>query len=354
MNGPDRATAREAAVFLQAGEAAQHLGLGWEVIESEPAAGARRPDAVVRLSYPGGQMDLLVELRIKPLKEQLVAALGQLGRDQRHCLLVADYINPKLAEWLRDQGVMFLDAAGNANLQSKGLRVWVTGRRDALRLQAERERRRAFQPSGLKLVFVLLSRPGSVEADYRTLARAAGVALGTVQRVIRDLTEQGYLLRLQGRRRRLVEPKALLDAWVPAYLSTLRPRLLLGRFEAPEIDWWTEIDPRAYGALWGGEPAAAKLTGFLKPGSLTIYADRIPARMITEHGLTLADTGRIEFRKKFWRFGAEEDMPDAVPLVLVYADLHAVGDSRALETAERVFGKRIDGLLRQHLARRPG
>lgn len=350
MNALRHGTAPE--VLLQAGETLQHLGLDWEIREREPAAGFRRPDGVVRLQYPGGHVDLRFEVKVKPRKEQLGVVLGQRDPDQPPWLLVADYINPQLADWLREQGVMFLDVAGNAYLYDRGLRVWVTGKRDALRLQAERERRRAFQPSGLKVVFALLSRPGSVAADYRTLARDAGVALGTVQWVIRDLVEEGYVLRLGRRRRRLVEPKALLDAWVPAYLRGLRPRLLLGRFEAPDLDWWTVIDPREYGALWGGEPAAAKLTDHLKPGTLTIYTDRIPARLVVERRLTLNDAGRVEFRKKFWRFEAE-DMPDTVPPVLVYADLHAVGDSRALEAAERVFGRRIDGLLRQHVAHRP-
>lgn len=342
----------ENEVLSRAGEALGDMGLSWELLEREPTPGSRRRDGDVTLRYPGGQVELVAEVKIRPRKEQLAGVLDELRRHGRSGLLVADYVNPRLGEWLREQGVMFLDAAGNAHLRNDDLYVWVSGRRDELRFQAERERRRAFQPSGLKLVFALLCRPGLVAADYRTLASAAGVALGTVQWVIRDLVEEGYVLRLGRRRRRLVEPAALLEAWIPAYLGNLRPRLLLGRFDAPAIGWWKEIDPRAYGAQWGGEPAAAVLTSHLEPGTLTLYAAKIPSVLVAERKLVLDDSGRIDFRRKFWSL--EEDATlGTVPSILTYADLRALGDSRTLEVAERVFRKSIDGLLDRHLADAP-
>ncbi len=341
----------EETVLLRAGEALTRMGLDWKVLRRELPAGTRRPDLVLRLGYPGGRLDLAAEIKIGPKRDQVGALLAGLDRHLPR-LLLADYVNPKLAEWLRAQGLFFLDAAGNAFLRDKGLYIWVTGQRDELRLRAERERRRAFQPSGLKLVFALLCRPALAETDYRTLAEAADIALGTVQRVMRDLVAEGYVLR-QGRfRRRLVEPKALFDAWVPAYLRDLRPRLLLGRFEAPMLDWWKDTDPRDYDALWGGEPAAALLTRFLKPGGLTLYAPKIPARLVVDRKLEKKEGGRIEVRRKFWQFD-DEEAPRTVPPVLVYADLQAVGDARAHEVAERVFAAKIDGPFRAHLARRP-
>lgn len=211
------------ALLLQAGEALRRMGLDWEVLEHGPAEEVERPDAVVRLRYPGGTLDMAAEIKLRPRRERLASLLEERRRGFLRRLLVADYINPKLAEWLRDREVMFLDAAGNAHLRNEGLWVWVVGRRDRLHLQAEREPRRAFQPSGLKVVFVLLSRPGSVEAGYCTLARMAGVALGTVQRVIRELIEEGYVLRPGRRRRRLVEAKALLGRAGPGCSPSPRP-----------------------------------------------------------------------------------------------------------------------------------
>ncbi len=341
---------REETILPRVGEVIERLGLQWEILRRELPVETGRAGALLRLQYPGGEIEYLVEVKARPTP-RVADVFTRYGHDQLPRLLVADYVNPRLAERLREDGVNFIDAAGNAFLRHDGLYVWVTGQKDKLRLEAERERLRAFRPSGLKLVFVLLCRPELAEADYRTLAETAGVALGTVQWVMRDLIREGYVLRLGRFSRRLVEPKRLLDAWVPPYVRDLRPRLLLGRFEAKELGWWRRTDLRPYRGLWGGEPAAALLTRHLKPGSLTIYADKVPARLVAEKHLTKNEKGRIDFREKFWRFDTEEETTGTAPPILVYADLLALDDPRARETADRIYEGNIDGPFRAHLAR---
>jgi len=340
----------EDTILLRAGEAVERLGLHWEILRRDPPIGTEHADTIVKLRYPGGDAEFLIEIKTRPT-QQVADVFTQPGRHDLPKLLVADYINPRMAERLREGEVNFVDAAGNAYLRHDGLYVWVTGEKDNLRLEAERERLRAFQPSGLKLLFALLCRPELAETDYRTLADAAGIALGTVQWVMRDLIREGYVLRLGRFQRRLVKPKELLDVWAPAYARDLRPRLLLGRFEAKDINWWRKTDLRRYGGLWGGEPAAVRLTKYLKPESLTIYADKIPARLVAEKRLKKNETGRIDFRRKFWRFDTVEGTTGTVPPVLVYADLLALDDPRTHETAGRIYEENIDGPFRAHLAR---
>ena len=339
----------EETILRRAEEAMEPLGLRWEILAGQPQIHAKWADAVVRLHHPAGEVDLVVEVKRRP-NQHAIQANARADVDDKPYLLVADYINPKLAERLREHGVNFVDAAGNAYLRQNGLYVLVKGEADKLRMKAERERRRAFQPSGLKLVFALLCRPELAEADYRTLAATAGVALGTVQWVMRDLIKDGFVQKLGRLDRRLVEPEELLDQWAPAYARDLRPRLLLERFEAERLTWWRKTDLRTYNGLWGGEPAAARLTRFLKPGTLTIYVDEIPARLIVEKGLKQHDDGRVDFRRKFWPFGADTK-ERTVPPVLVYADLLAIGDPRTREIAERLREEAIDGPFRAHVAR---
>jgi hypothetical protein len=339
---------RERTILRRAGEAIERLGLRWRILPTEDRKRAPQPDAVVRLIHPNGQIELDVEVKARP-DPRIAGALRGNDSAEKPRLLVADYINPELAERLREEEIHFVDAAGNVYLKAEGLYLFVKGEKDKLRLKAERERRRAFQPTGLKLIFALLCRPELAEGDYRTLAATAGVALGTVQWVMRDLIKDGFVLRLGKYDRRLVDPKGLLDAWIPAFLRDLRPRLLLQRFEAKEMQWWRTTDLRRHHAWWGGEPAAARLTKYLRPGALTIYADKIPARLVAEMHLKKDDDGHIEMRKKFWHFEMEEE-ERTVPPVLVYADLLGLGDPRARETAERLFDERIDGPFRAHLA----
>ncbi len=344
---------REEIILRRARKTIERMGLKWKILRPKQRIGPERANALLKLQYPGepgGEAEFLIEVKARPT-QQTTAALTQRGHHDLPKLLVADYINPRLAERLREDRVNFVDTAGNAHLRHNGLYVWVTGKRDKLRLAAERERRRAFQPSGLKLQFALLCRPELAETDYRTLANTVGIALGTVQWVMRDLVDERYVLRLGRFKRRLVEPRKLLDAWAPAYARDLRPRLLLGRFEAQNVNWWKRVDLRPHGGLWGGEPAAARLTKYLKPGAITIYTDKIPARLVAEKRLKKNGNGRIDFRRKFWRFDIAETTTATVPPVLIYGDLLALDEPRARETAERIYEKMIDGPFRTHLAR---
>jgi hypothetical protein len=329
-------------------------GLQLEVLQREPHTGAGRADAKVRIRHPEGQLDLTAEIALHLTTSNYGPLVGRLRKEGRKGILIADYIGPGLAERLREQEVPFLDAAGNAFLRDRGLYVWVTGQRNKLAVQRARERVRAFHPSGLKLIFALLCQPDLIQADYRTLAKLTETALGTVHLVFRDLVEERYVQRVGRTRRALLRPKELLDVWVPAFLHDLRPRLLLGRFAAPSIDGWQQVDIRTYDALWGGEPAGARWTGFLKPGTLTLYAERLPAKFLVDQKLKRAEEGRVEIFQKFWRFTDAAADLGLVPPILAYADLLAIGDGRTLETAERLFEQSIDGPFQSYLARTAG
>ena len=71
---------------------------------------------------------------------------------------------------------------------------------------------------------------------------------------------------------------------------------------------------------------------------------------MAEQRLKKDEGGRVEFREKFWYFEMDE-RGQTVPPILVYADLLALGDPRARETAERLYEEMIDGPFRAHLAR---
>ena len=47
--------------------------------------------------------------------------------------------------------------------------------------------------------------------------------------------------------------------------------------------------------------------------------------------------GRVELRRKFWKFDHPEHKRRIVPPLLIYADLIAVGDPRTIEAAEMIY-----------------
>jgi len=342
---------RDEDLLQEVAEAIEPQGLQLEILRRELAVSDRQVDAWIRIHHPEGQLDLEAEIKRQLTSSNFGPAVARLRSNGRASVLITDYVNPNLAERLREQGIFFLDAVGNAFLRDRGLYVWVAGRPNRSEVQRVKERGRAFQPSGLKLLFALLCKPDLVEADYRTLARVTGTALGTVHLVLNDLVEERYLRRLDRTRRVLLRPKELLDAWVTAFVRELRPRLLLGRFADSDLDWWQRTDILQYGALWGGEPAGARLTEFLKPGTLTLYVERMPSELLVRQRLKRDERGRVEILHKFWQFTDTAAEAGLVPPVLAYADLLAIGDDRTLETAERLFEQHVDGSFRAYLAR---
>ena len=149
----------EANLLLAALEAVRGLGLGAAL---EPQRGKVQADAIVRLGMGGEGQRYVVEVK-RPLRPaNLGAALHQLDRQaDLHGLpglLVADYITPDMAETLRQQGRAFLDAAGNAHIRQAAALVWVTGRKPVA-IAAALQVGRAFQPTGLQVLFALLCHP---------------------------------------------------------------------------------------------------------------------------------------------------------------------------------------------------
>jgi hypothetical protein len=310
-------------------------GLAAEIITLEPALGRGRAHALVRIRHGGQEVIYAAEVKRGLRPATLGGALLQLERLGDTALLVADYITPPLAQELKTRGVAFIDTAGNAYLDRPPLFIWVKGEKPLMRLETLAETGRAFQASGLRVLFALLCEPALVDRPYREIAKHARVAHGTVGWVMAEMPKIGYVTVVGGKRR-LIHPERLLQQWVDAYARTLRPKLLLGRYRAETLDWWATLDPLNYGLVLGGEGAAARLTEILRPGTLTFYGPKPEPRLLLDQRLKPDPAGNVEFLKRFWAF--ENDPPEIAPTVLVYADLLATGDARCLEAAKQLEG----------------
>jgi hypothetical protein len=254
-------------------------------------------------------------------------------------LLLTDYVTPQMAKLLRDAGIAFADTAGNAYLEFAGNMLYVTGNTPEQRPRAEKVVR-AFQATGLRVVFALLCAPELIARPTRELAAMLGVANGTVARVIDDLAHLGFLTTLGRRDRRLHNLKGLLERWVMMYPVHLRPTLLRRRLTTDERDWWKNetFDPGH--VVLGGEPAADRLTHYLKPGAVTLYARGEPRplnEIIARHRLRTDPEGEVEVLEAFWPAEIAADQPALVPTPLIYADLLATGDARCIETAKLLY-----------------
>ena len=239
-------------------EAGRALGLTIQVMQRAPQLGRARADALVRIGRGGEEAIYAVDVRHTLRPATLGAAIAQLERLGQQALLVADYVTPALADELKARRVAFLDAAGNAYLEQPHLLIWVKGQKPVDKPIAP-EIGRAFQPTGLQVVFALLCNPQTVNRPYRELAAMAGAAHGTVGWVMQDLQQLGFIGDLRGKRgtRRLFQGVELSHETGPPRSVGNGPRFAsrgqAGRFGLNRLE-----------GDHAGEPSdrATRLTGF--------------------------------------------------------------------------------------------
>ena len=245
------------------------------------------------------------------------------------------YLAPELAKQCREMGLQYMDAAGNAFLRQEGLYVLLEGHKPDKALRRAEKPMRAFDKTGLRVVFALLVNPILLQAPYRDMAKAAGVALGTVGWILTDLREHGFLVEDAQGKRRWVDPQRVIQAWTTNFPFRLRERLHPRRFTAKENDWWKAATPEAFEGCWGGEVAAAKLTGDLFPKTVTLYLPEERNAFLAKYRLRADPHGPIEVLDTFWKQAHDLNLPVGIaPPLLVCADLNNIGDPRTLEQAK--------------------
>lgn len=270
-------------------------------------------------------------------RQTLGATIQDLSRIKEKPLLVADYVNPEIAEDLKKMGFPFIDAVGNAFLKELPLHIYIAGNKPK-HTQAN-TLGKAFHPAGLKVLFVLLCKPELVDAPFREIAKYAGVALGTVGKVFEDLETRKHIRRIK-RKRILVEPRKLLEQWTMLYPMVLRPKLVVGRYVARDVEWWRKAE-YGKGEFLGGEPAADKISQYLKPEVITVYTHGVYAKFVVRNHLKEATEGKVEILKAFWNTELNDMRLSIVPSLLVYTDLLATGEPRNIETAARIYEQEL-------------
>ena len=287
-----------------------------------------------------------VEVKKNLTKTGELQVLFNMDKIQHPFLLATRYIPQEAAERLRNAGIQFIDTVGNAFINQPPLLIFVQGKKP----HKEENRvptTRLFKGVGLKIVYLFLCQPALVERPYRDLAKMANVALGTVKSTMTELIQRGFVFDMRKTGKKLVDKKRLFERWIAAYPDSLKPKLLLGRFRG-DGEWWKDISLDPALAQWGGEVAAAKLTGYLKPGTVTLYADKNRlAELVIAKRLKKEPQGNVEILERFWPLDNGFGDGDTVHPIIIYADLVAIGDQRTMETARLLYEEHIDQYFRQ-------
>ena len=362
--------------LLKAAIAAVHRTAGIKLkTEQQVQHGNRVADAEITIE---GHKRVHYTAEVKKWAQQanFGAMVNQIQQLPGKGMLVADYIDPKMADRLRKLDIPYIDTFGNVYINDEPIYIFVKMTKSQgqalVQAQANAEknlkglynrdrnlrgmlktatRGRAFNPTGLKVVYAFMKNEKLLNAPYREIAEKTDVALGTVGWVINDLKQGRYLIEIPPKKRRLKNKKELLDKWVDAYLTKLRPKLYVGTYKAANEYWWQEFNylKTEYDAQWGGEVAAAKLTGYLKPEKAIVYLPKFGGEDLFQKQRFRKDpNGNIQVFRAFWERDPKDknDILDTVDPIIVYADLLETGDVRNLEAAKILYQNELTEFIR--------
>lgn len=251
-------------------------------------------------------------------------------------VIIADYLTKNTAEELKQNGVNYLDASGNAFIKTKDLFIYIEGRKS--KINKKTNQTRAFQEAGLKLILLLISNPETLQYSYRELAEKTGIALGSVSNIFKELEDSHYLLKTKNTRV-LKNQEEIIERWVIAYNELLKPRSFRKKMRAigNQFNVNHVLNTSDIKLYFGGEPGGELLTRHLKPKDYIIYTDEETSRVAKELKLVPDETGNIELYSKFWTDSLHLQNKYAAPSLVVYADLLATGNNRNIETAKIIL-----------------
>lgn len=327
----------------------QHPGIQAEVEREVFISKDRGVDGWLRLSSPLDRVDYACEIKQKVSQPMLGSVINQLQRLKEQTgqrpLLISSYLTSTVSDRLIQEGVEFIDAAGNMYLNSSAAYILIQGKRP-LEVPAQS----ILTVTSLKLIYAVLTDSRVLEANYREVAQFAGISLGSVSSAIQALYESGYLQRQRGGGYRLEDYSKLLSIWELGYMEKLRPKLFVGTFKMTGYQDFTAISEQieakaeTEGYLIGGELGAAIATRYLRPQRATLHVSGNMRELMVALRLMPDAKGDVTLLHRFgeWNLWRDGDRRLASPL-LMRAELLVEHDDRLRETATLLADRYLSG-----------
>ncbi len=293
-------------------------------------------DGILLIETTNQKYTFIVELK-KELRTINIPKLADFKEHHGNLLVIARVIYPNIGKQLQELHINYMDTLGNIFIQQGELLLLITG--DKPPTPVANNTGRAFNKAGLRFVFNLLTQEGFLQKTYREMAAECETALGNINYIIKDLQEQGYLVKKSKKDWLLDNREALITKWAENYIKKLQPDFLMGifRFREPEgIKNWKNLKLDTTKTHWGGEPAADILTNYLQPATLTLYTEENRIDLIKKHRLIPDTNGNIKLYTKFWKTIKKTE---TVHPLVIYADLIGINDPRTIELANMIYNE---------------
>ena len=264
-------------------------------VQREPRLGSVPPDIALKLKTPDGEQMVLVEVKTSGQPRVVREAVNQLLQFQSkipeaYGVLVAPYISPQSAQISTENGIGYVDLAGNCRLSFRRLYVEREGRPNLT--PQRRDLRSLYSPRTTRVLRVLLLDPKKIW-KLQPLAQEAGVSLGQVYNVKKLLADREWI-RTDAEGLRLVEPGPLLTEWSQNYTYRRNAARDFYSLDAPpEIERRLATACRDGGIRYAltGFSAAARLAPIVRYQRVTAYVSGDFGGLVKTLGLKEVPSG---------------------------------------------------------------
>jgi len=333
----------------------------WGAVEVVQESGVA--DAIFKWALPKETLTCVLELKNYLSSANINVVASQFEKNiqlqlGRKYLLAAPFIRRSQAKLLESKKIDHLDMAGNIHIVTENTFIHVEGKQEIT--SNDKFIGRALKRSGLQILYVLLIKPESVNWPYRQIAEAANVVHGSVAIVLKDLRLRGYLFGSDGRAK-LLRRKELMGQWVQGYISTLRPKLIVGRYRPQFKDFEDVIKKfEQYYTVgvnqWAltGAQAAYREFKYYSVDKLTFFADSLDFGNVLENQNMLAalrwipdPSGNITQLRFFSKYVVSDAVGDVMPSthpLITYAELINDDTDRSKEAADQVYERYLHAI----------
>ncbi|OGB88229.1 MAG: hypothetical protein A3H39_03305 [candidate division NC10 bacterium RIFCSPLOWO2_02_FULL_66_22] len=264
-------------------------------IRREPRLGSASADIALRLKTPDGEQVVLVEVKSSGQPRVVREAVNQLLQyrskvPEAYGVLVAPYISPQSARICVENGIGYVDLAGNCRLRFRQVYVEREGKPNPA--PQRRDLRSLYSPRTTRVLRVLLLDPKKTW-KLQPLAQEAGVSLGQVYNVKKLLVDREWI-RTDEEGLRLVEPSPLLTEWSQNYTYRRNAARDFYSLDAPpeiESKLATACRDRSVQYALTGFSAAARLAPMVRYQRVTAYVSGDFGGLVKTLGLKEVPSG---------------------------------------------------------------
>jgi len=176
--------------------------------------GPSGPDLLARVDLSGAEQGLVIEVKRSGQPRLIREAINSLRRympeyPDAYGVVVAPYVSERSAAICEEEGIGFLDLAGNCRLCFQ--RVYIRKGGNENPFGEKRELRTLFSPKASRILRVLLTTPQRAW-KVQELAQEADVSVGQVSNVKKLLDDREWI-RTGADGLRLIQPGELLAEW---------------------------------------------------------------------------------------------------------------------------------------------